>query len=53
MLDEHGKRSVWIAEESELSALGLTGQPEPIESLDGYTIYRGGTDKRIRECFNL
>jgi hypothetical protein len=45
-----------IGDETELKFLkesGLTGEPERINKLDGYTIYPLVRQERLRDIFNL
>ena len=56
LLDDKLKIAFSIADEQELGLLmerGLTGAPEKVENLDGYLVYHGSTEERLREFFNL
>lgn len=56
LLDDKLKIAFSIADEQDLGLLikrGLTGAPEKVNNLDGYLVYHGSTEERLREFFNL
>ena len=53
LVSDDPKVMLSIADEADLERLGVTTIPVPIDTLEGYVEYRGGTTEGIKKFFNL